>query len=63
VTLYQHPILHTAACGHEVDLTKQSSMELCPECVKAIPPLRDDQTGLSAGDLTRMRRARRRRRA
>lgn len=62
--LYQTQVIkHTAVCGHEVDLAKQSSMELCPECARAIPPLRDDQVGLSALALARLRKARRKSRA
>jgi hypothetical protein len=48
-----------ASCGHQVDLLKQSSSELCPDCLKALPPLRDDQTGLSTAALRRLRKLRR----
>jgi hypothetical protein len=49
------PILHPAICGHDVDLNLQSSMELCPACVAAIPPLRDDQSWLGALGLKRLK--------
>jgi hypothetical protein len=56
VSLGGKPLLYeSAACGHLVDLNRQSMMELCPACVAAIPPLRDDQTGLGALGLKRFK--------
>lgn len=56
---YEPQSMYKAVCGHKVDILKQSTLELCPDCVKAIPPLRDDQVGLTASAIARMRRDRR----
>lgn len=53
------PLMVMGSCGHEIDAYKQSSMELCPACVAAIPKLRDNQTGLSPLALRRMAKMRR----